>query len=83
MGTLNKFAKRSEGIESESRHMFCKCVLLITRLLLLVGRLCPHKPVLPHQWGDCCYSTDRPKSVRNRCVIEVFGSVFLCCYVAF
>ena len=22
-------------------------------------------------------STDRPKSVRNRCVIEVFGSVFV------
>ena len=22
-----------------------------------------------------CYSTIRPKSVRNRCVIEVFGSV--------
>ena len=27
--------------------------------------------------------TDRPKSVRIRCVIEVFGGVFLCCHVAF
>ena len=27
--------------------------------------------------------TDRPKSVRNCCVIEVFGGVFLCCHVAF
>ena len=27
--------------------------------------------------------TDRPESVRNRCVIEVFGGFFLCCTVAF
>ena len=27
--------------------------------------------------------TDRPKSVRNRCVIEVFGGVFLCCHDVF
>ena len=27
--------------------------------------------------------TDRPKSVRNRCVIEVFEGVFLCCHDAF
>ena len=26
--------------------------------------------------------TDRPKSVRNRCVIEVFGCIFVC-HVAF
>ena len=27
--------------------------------------------------------TDRPKSVRNCCVIEVFGGVFVCCHDAF
>ena len=27
--------------------------------------------------------TDRPKSVRNHCVIKVFGGAFLCCHVAF
>ena len=27
--------------------------------------------------------TDRPKSVRNRCVIEVFGSVCVCCPLVF
>ena len=29
--------------------------------------------------------TDRPKSVCNRCVIEVFGGVFvlLCCFLEF
>ena len=31
-------------------------MLLITRLLLLVGRLSARKPVYQHQWGDCCYS---------------------------
>ena len=33
--------------------------------------------------GDCYLNpTDRPKSVRNRCVIDFFGSV-LCCHVGF
>ena len=27
--------------------------------------------------------TDRPKSVRNRCVIEVFGGVCMCCPLVF
>ena len=27
--------------------------------------------------------TDRPKSVRNCCVIEAFGGVFVCCHDAF
>ena len=52
------------------------CVLLITRLLQLVGSLGSCKPVQPHQLG--CYrypASDRPKSVRSRCVIEVFGGV--------
>ena len=28
-------------------------------------------------------TTDRPKSVRNRCVIDVFGGVFVCCPLVF
>ena len=31
------------------------CVLLITRLLWLVGRLSARKPVWPHQLGGCCF----------------------------
>ena len=32
---------------------------------------------LPHQWDDCCYSSDRPKSVCNCCVMDVFGVTLL------
>ena len=42
-----------------------------------VRRLCARKPVKPHLLGDCCYSADRPKSVRNCCVIDVFYVVTL------
>ena len=34
-------------------------------------------------WVAIVTPTDRPKSVRNRCVIESFDGVFLCCHVAF
>ena len=53
------------------------CVLLITRLLRLVGRLGTRKPVQLHQLNDGCDSTDRYKSVLNRRVIEVFGGVYV------
>ena len=53
------------------------CVLLITRLLRLVGRLSARKPVKPHQWVTVVTPTDLPKSVCNRCVIKVFGGVFM------
>ena len=33
-------------------------------------------------WLTAVTPTDRPKSVRNCCVIEVFGGVFVCCYDA-
>ena len=52
------------------------CVLLITRLLRLVERL--GSPV-----GLLVTPTNRPKSVRNRCVIEVFGGVCVCCPLVF
>ena len=36
-------------------------------------------------WVAIVTPTDRPKSVRNRCVIEVFGGVFVlsCCFLGF
>ena len=34
-------------------------------------------------WVAIVTPTDRPKSLCNRCEIEVFGGVFLCCHVAF
>ena len=51
------------------------CVFLIAQLVWLVGILGSRKPVLPHQFGSS--PTDRPMSVRNRCVIEVLGGVFV------
>ena len=50
-------------------------VRLITLLLRWVGRLVPFKPGLTTPVGWLVTPTDRPKSVRNRCVIEVFGGV--------
>ena len=40
-----------------------------------VGRLVPFKPGLTTPAGWLVTPTDRSKSVRNRCVIEVFGGV--------
>ena len=53
------------------------CVLLITRLLWLVGRLSARKPFNHTSGVAVVILTDRPKSVRNRCVIEVFDGVFV------
>ena len=50
------------------------CVLLITRLLQLVGRWA-RKPVNHTSWVALVTHTDRPKSVRNRCLIELFCGV--------
>ena len=50
------------------------CVLLITRLLRGVGRWA-RKPVNHTSWVAVVTSTDRPKSVRNRCLIELFCGV--------
>ena len=53
------------------------CVLLITRLLRGVGRWA-RKPVNHTSWVAVVTPTDRPKSVRNRCLIELFcGVVFV------
>ena len=52
------------------------CVLIITQLFRLVGRLGSRKHVLPYQFGGCRYS-NRPKSIHNRCVIDVFGGAFV------
>ena len=50
------------------------CVLLITRLLLGVGRWA-RKPVNHTSWVAVVTPTDRPKSVRNCCLIELFCGV--------
>ena len=55
------------------------CVLLITRLLRGVGRWA-RKPVNHTSWVAVVTPTDRPKSVRNRCLIEFFYGVV--CVVA-
>ena len=52
------------------------CVLLITRLLRLVGSWA-RKPVNHTSWVALVTPTDRPKSVRNRCLIELFCG-FVC-----
>ena len=53
------------------------CVLLNTRLLWLVGRLGSVNRFNHPRLVAIVTPTDRPKSVRNRCVIEVFGCVFV------
>ena len=50
------------------------CVLLITRLLRGVGRWA-RKPVNHTSWVAVVTPTDRPKSVRNCCLIELFCGV--------
>ena len=55
------------------------CVLSIARLLQGVGRWA-RKPVNHTSWVAVVTPTDRPKSVRNRCLIELFCDVV--CVVA-
>ena len=50
------------------------CVLLITRLLRGVGRWV-RNPVNHTSWVAVVTPTDRPKSVRNCCLIELFCGV--------
>ena len=49
-------------------------VLLIAELLQLVGNLEPAKRVNHNSWITMVTSTDRPKSIRIRCAIDVFVS---------
>ena len=54
------------------------CVLLITRFLRLVGREWNLVNRFNHTSLVAVVTpTERPKSVRNRCVIEVFSCVFV------
>ena len=55
------------------------CVLSITRLLRGVGRWA-RKPVNHTSWVAVVTLTDRPKSVRSRCLIELLCDVV--CVVA-
>ena len=54
------------------------CVLLITQLFWLEDRLGLENQFNHTIWGTVVTPTDRPKSVRNNCVIEVFGGVLYC-----
>ena len=60
-------------------------VLLITQLLRLVGGWDPVNRVDHTSWVAVVTPIDRPGSVRNRCVIEVFGGVCVlsCCFWGF
>ena len=51
-------------------------VLLITRLLRGMRRWA-RKPVNHTSWVAIVTPTDRPKSVRNRCLIELFVALFV------
>ena len=53
-----------------------KCVLLITQLLRGLGRLAS-KQVNHTSWVAVVTPTDRPKSVRNCCLIELFVALFV------
>ena len=53
------------------------CPISIARLLREVGRLGALKPVNHISWVADVTPTDRPKSVRNRCVIDHFCDVFV------
>ena len=52
------------------------CVLLITRLLWGVDRWA-RIPVNHTSWVAVVTQTDRPKSVRNFCLIELFVALFV------
>ena len=63
-------------------EIFKMCVLLITRLLQRVGRWALNQ--LNHTiWVAVVIPTDRPKSVRNRCLIELICGVVCCCHCPF
>ena len=51
-------------------------VLLIIRMLRGVGRWA-RKPVNHTSWVAVVTPTDRPKSVRNRCLIDFFVALFV------
>ena len=57
------------------------CVGLIVQLLPLVDRLGSVHQFNHIIWVAVVTPTDRPESVRNRCVIYIFGGVFVlsCC----
>ena len=46
------------------------------------GKVGPVKPVNHTSWVAVVTPTDSPKSVRNRCVIELFLCCCLCCHFA-
>ena len=58
-------------------RMFQMCVLLIAQLSRIVKGWVPINRFNHTSWIVLDTSTDRPKSVRNCCVIEIFGGVLV------
>ena len=56
--------------------IWARCILL--KLRSKSGKLGPVKPVNHTRWVAVVTPTDRPKSVRNRCVIELIGRCLFC-----
>ena len=75
------------NFEHPSVLLFCLIHYLSICLFLVFGI----GSLIRVQKQKCAYDpngllvtpTDRPKSVRNRCVIEVFGGVCVCCPLVF
>ena len=47
------------------------------------GKIVPVTPSNPSSWVAVVTPTDRPKSVRNRCVIELFVALFVLSHCPF
>ena len=60
-----------------------KCNIYNTQHSCLVTLYLAYMPCLTTPVGLLVTPTDRPKSVRNCCVIEVFGGVCVCCPLVF
>ena len=60
------------------------CVLTLDyTTIAVIGKVGPVKPVNHTSWVTVITPTDRPKSVHNRCVIELFGDVFVLSHCPF
>ena len=68
---------RISGTEGGLFTIFLMCVLLITQLCGKWEGWDPVNRFNHTSWVTVVTPTDRPKSVRNRCVIEVFCGVFV------
>ena len=73
-GAAASYVKGTASQKNEFQIISYRYVLLITLLLRGVGRWA-RKPVNHISWVAVVTPTDRPKSVRNCCLIELFCGV--------